>query len=150
MLAFNAAASHVLGVRVVDQLAIARPREHLALAEGLRQLRKPERGVKALRRVSHARRIPLLRLEERIRRLEAGARVGPEDIGVDLVPLLRPHVAEELRRDRLAGGPPVLAVAPREPRARIGGAPVVEALSPLPQTLGLGVALLGRHLLTRA
>ena len=145
-----ASARHVPGARVADHLAIARAREHRALPEGLRQLRKPERGVEALRRVSHARRIPLLRLEERIRRLEAGGRVGPEDIGVDLVPLLRPHVAEELRGDRLAGGHLVLAVAPCEPGARIAVQPVVERLHLLPQPLRLGVELLGRHVIAGA
>ncbi len=70
--------------------------------------------------------------------------------GVDVVPLLRPHVAEQVRGDGLASGHLVLAVLLREPGAHVAVQLVIERLHLPPQPLGLLLEGLGRHVVAGA
>ena len=84
-----------------------------------------------------------------VRAFDAGAGIRLEQIIVDLAPLLRPHVAEQLRRDRLAGGHLVRAVFLGELRARMAVQLLIKGLDLLPQSLRFLVELLRRHVVPR-
>ena len=139
----------VPGAGVADHVAVAGLGDHRPLPERLRERIEPHRGEERLAGLHHPRRVPLLR-GEGTAHVEVGDSLVRLDQRIDVGPLLRPHVAEQVRRDRLAVGDLVLAVGLLELRADIAMQVVVERLHLLPETVGLLLELLGRHVVTCA
>ena len=72
------------------------------------------------------------------------------DERIDVAPFLRPHVAEQIGADRAGRGLDRIAIFLVELGADVGVERHVERLHFLPQPLGLGGELLGRHVIARA
>ena len=83
------------------------------------------------------------------RQVVAGVGALRRDERVDVVPVLRPHVAEQVRGDRPVRRDRV-AVLLAQLRAHVGVQRDVERLHLLPQPVELGRELLGRHVVLRA
>src|SRR5262244_2257706 len=86
---------------MADDLAVARLGEERSLPEGLRKRSEAERREEALAVADHLKRVGLARFEN-LGQVEAGIAVLRSDERVDVGPVLRPHVAEQMRRDRAA------------------------------------------------
>ncbi len=94
----------VPGAGVADDFAVARLREERALPERRGQRVEAERGEEALAERTIAFVVDvLLRAGSSSRR--AGVGIGRLDESIDVLPLLRPHVAEQVRGDRALFGP---------------------------------------------
>ena len=125
----------VPGAGVADHLAVARLGEQRALPEGLRQRLEAERGEEALAVAHH---LPARRSSCAFRisvRSKPGRRPAARP-AVDVVPLLRPHVAEQVRGDR-ARSPGPRRRTSRAASAHVGVQRVVERLDLLPQPVDL-------------
>ena len=117
--------------------AVARLREQRALPERLGQRLEAEGGEEALSVADHLDGIELLRLQA-LREVEAGIRIRRRDQGLDVGPLLGPHVAEQVRRDRTVRGHDVGTVLLPQPGANVGVKREVERSHLPPQTVQLG------------
>ena len=120
---------HVPRAGVADDLAIVRLAELRALPERLRQRIEAQRGEEGLAESSPSSWRRTSAPEGR-RHVQAGlARVRLHQ-RVDVAPLLRPHVAEQVRRDGLARGHLVRAVLLRQLRRARSSAGRRRAASP--------------------
>ena len=141
---------HVPGAGMALHFAVTRTREHGALPELLRQRRETDRGVEALRGARDLERVPFVRLEQAIGAFDAGLGIGLQQVVVDAVPLLRPHVAQQVNRDGLAVGDLVLAVFLAEPLAGVAVQALVQRLHLRIQPRGFLLEIRRRHVVTRA
>ncbi len=142
-------AVHVPRARVALHVAVTRLRQHRAFPERRRQRRERDRLVERLGGFRHAHRVVLLRDERGVDVELAHARIGLEDV-VGGIPLLGPHVAEQVRRDRLARRHLVLAVLGREPAARVALQVLVERLDLLVEACSFPGEVVSGHVVTRA
>ena len=130
-------------------VAIPRLRQHRAFPERRRQRGEGDRLVEGLRGLGHLHRVIALLHQRRVDVEVTHARIRLEQV-VHGVPLLSPHVAEQVRRDRLAGRHLVRAVLLREPAARVAVQLLVERLDLLVETRGLLGEVVRRHVVVRA
>ena len=103
-----------------------------------------ERGEEAIAVLHHALGVGLLRLEQ-LGQVVAGAAARHAHQVVDVAPLLRPHVAEQVRRDRAVGRHDRRAVLLQQRAPRVRVQRVVERLDLRPQPIDLGRELVRRH-----
>jgi hypothetical protein len=130
---------------VTDDLAIARLGEQRPLPEGRRQRREAERGEEPLAVLHHVDRRDVARLEDAVEPDAAGAAAGRRRDQVEHVrPLLRPDVAEQVRRDRTVGRH-LVAVAFPQLRTDVRVQRHVERPQLLPQPVHLAGEVVRRH-----
>ncbi len=142
-------AVHVPGARVALHVAVSRLRQHRALPERLWQGREGDRLVEALRRLRHFHGVVRLFLERGVDVQAADAGEGLEQV-VDRIPLLRPHVAEQVSGDRLASRHSLLAVLHRQLAARVAVQLLVERLHLPPEPCRLALEVRRGHVVVRA
>ena len=135
---------HVPGARVADDIAIARLGQHRSLPERLRERIETHGSEEGLARLHHPGRVPILRREPSVD-VEVGHALVRLDQRIDVGPLLRPHVAEQVRGDGLAVGDLVLAIRFLQLGADVAVQIVVERFHLLPEPIGLPFELFGGH-----
>ena len=102
----NTQVIHVIdvpGARMAHHLAIARPREERPFPESPGQRHEAKRGVETFAGPHHVLRVHLPVLED-VRERITGIGVGRLHERIDVRPVLRPDVAEQMRRNRAVGG----------------------------------------------
>ena len=134
---------------MADDFAVRGLREHRALPERVGQTRHAEGNVKALRRTHHLLRRIVLGLQGRIDIDVADARVRFHEV-VQRCPALRPHVAEQMRRNRAVLWHPVLAVHLAEPGAHVTVQRVIQRLDLVPEPGAVCAEFRRRHVVVRA
>ncbi len=134
----------VPGAGVADHVAVLGLVELRALPEGLGQRREAERGEEALAVAHHLARVEPLGLEQPGEIDAAGVARGRHQV-VDVGPLLGPHVAQQVGRDRALRGNDVGAVVLAQPAAHVAVELLVERPHLLPEPLQLGGELVRRH-----
>ena len=141
----------VPGRGVAHDFAVRGLGEHRAAVEGRRQRREAERGEEALADLDHVDSASIFFCSISVGQVVADvAGALGRDERIDVAPFLRPHVAEQVGADRAGRGLDGIAVFLVELGADIGVERHVERLHFLPQPLGLGRELLGRHVVVRA
>ena len=133
---------------MADDLAVLRPDEERSLEERLRQRREAERRVEALAGAHHVERRHLPLLQD-VGQREAGIGVRRRDERIDVRPVLRPDVAEQVRRDRPGRGHGV-AVLLVQLHAHVGVQLEIQRPHLVPQPIELLRELVGRHVVLRA
>ena len=127
---------HVVDVpraRVTDDLTIARLHEQRSLPERLRQRIESDRREEALTDVNHLLGLHVSSLEDVVKRYTTSAASGRDEV-VDVRPVLRPDVAEQMRGNRSVGwnGVTVLRV---QLRADVGVQRQIQRPQLLPQAI---------------
>ncbi len=133
---------------VADDLAILRAHEERALPERLRQRLEADRGVEALAGLDHVDRAHLAALEDLGQRI-AGVGVGRRHEVLDVRPVLRPDVAEQMRRQRSLLRNHVAVLLPQL-HPHVGVQLQIERPHLLPQPIELLGERIGRHVVLRA
>src|SRR5687768_13749515 len=122
--------------RMTDHLAVAGLGEHRLLPEALRERIEAERSEETLADADHLQLIDVLaRLEDPGEVVTGGSRVLRRDDVVNVAPLLRPDVAEEMRGDRLSGWDDLLSVLAGQIPAHVTVHGVVERLELIPEAV---------------
>ena len=138
------------GRGVADHLAVARPGDLAALPEGLRQGRDTHGDVEVLARLDHLQRVVVGGLEQFSQVIGRAAALHRGHHVIDVAPLLRPHVAEQIGADRALVRLDRIAVFGVQPPAHIAVQVLVERLHLRPQPVGFGGEGVRRHVVARA
>ncbi len=140
---------HIPGAGVADHFAVARLDEQGPLPEAGRERRKSERGEEALAVARHLLRFGILRFQD-LRQVEAGVGVRGRNQRVNVLPTLRPHVAEQVRRDRAIGGDHARSVLFAQLASDVGVKGQVERANLAPELVELLGESVGRHVILGA
>ena len=132
------------GAGVADHLTVARLRELRELPERLRQLRHAERDEEVLAEFDHPLRRNVLRDQRRGHVGRLDFRVGLDQV-VDVAPALRPHVAEQVGRNRPVQRHAVLAVGLRQLAPDVAVKLLVQRLDLPPEARAFDPEGVGRH-----
>ncbi len=134
----------VPGGSVADDFAIAGLHELRTGPECRRQRCETERREKALAITDHLLRIDLAIVED-FREIVAGIRAFGREHRIQRAPVLRPHVAEQMRGDGSIGGDHLRAVLFAKLVAHVGVQAQVERLHLFPQPVDFFGVIGGRH-----
>ena len=138
----------VPGVGVAHDLAILRTHEQRSLEERVRQRREAQRRVEAFAGPDHLERRHVALFQDVGQRV-AGISVGRRDQRIDVRPVLRPDVAEQMRRNRAAGRNEVAVfLAQLQPHVRVQLQ--VERPHLVPESIELVGERVGRHVVPAA
>ena len=124
----------VPGRGVTDHVAVGRLDEQRALPECLRQLGEAQRAEKGLAGLHHADRVKATLLQNR-GQVVARARVRRRDQIVDIVPALRPHVAQQVGRNRAVLRHDIVAVGFPQPGAHVAVQRLVQRADLFPEAV---------------
>ena len=87
---------------MAHHVAVFRLEEQRAFPKGLGQRRKPERGEEALAILDHLLPIRIALLEQG-GEVVSGIRIGRGEQRIDVAPVLRPHIPQQVGRNGAAG-----------------------------------------------
>ena len=136
------------GARMTDHVAIARLGELRALPEGPGQRIEAERGVEALAVAHHPPLVDAVRAEQR-GEVHAGRGRRRRDHVVNIAPLLRPDIAEQMGGDHTAAAHE-LGITVGQTRAYVRVQLEIKRLELLPEPVDFLHERVGRHVVPRA
>ena len=136
------------GAGVADDLAVPRLDELGTRPERVRQRLHAQRGEEALGHLDHLDLRGAAALED-LGQVVTRVRGRRRHQVVDVRPALRPHVAENVCRDRTRGIDDVRPVVIRELRSHMALQVVVKRLDLVPEPVDLGREVIGRHVVLR-